>query len=179
LTKSFGLYTIPRLTTTVSPASPEKFYLSEEFKYVFAHCDSSSVLQVIRDNWDLYSKWMEESSSGKDTSTLKASKENVRASIGSMTVKCRRGTSVLRDTVLPGLDREMDENPCVRGLLIKDPQKPQSRILRRFGVIVDRGLKYYLRCLQAIQGSNASKHTIAHIYEKIQSEYDNNEQLIW
>ena len=87
--------------------------------------------------------------------------------------------SALKETVLPSLDPIVDESPCVRSLVIHDHSVHQWQFLHRFGVTVKKDIGYYMRCLEAIQGSDAPKHTIAHIYEKIQNEYNNNEQSIW
>jgi hypothetical protein len=179
LCRWFNISTIPRIATAPLTSSPDSFKLSLEFKYIFGVCDSADVLEVIRENWDYYANWIEESSSGKDSAICVASKEQIKAAIGSMTVSWCKGTAALKDTVLPALDSVVDESPCVRSLAVRKPSLKQWQVLRRFGVTVKTGISYYMRCLEAIQGSSAPKHIIAHIYGKIQSEYSNNEQFIW
>lgn len=179
LYRSFNISTIPRIATIPLASSPDSFQLSPEFKYIFEHCQSADVLEVIRENWDQYASWIKESSSGNDSVARIASKEQMKATIGSVLVSWRKGTAALKDTVLPALDSIMDNSPCVRSLTIRDPLLRQWQVLRYFGVTVKKDINYYMRCLEAFQGFNAPKQTIAHIYSEIQNEYSNNEQFIW
>lgn len=179
LCRWFGVSTIPHIATKPSASSPGSFQLSAEFKYIFTHCKSADVLQIIQENWDYYASWIDASSSGKDSTACVASKQQMKTAIGSLPVSWKRGIAALKETVLPSLDSIVDESPCVRSLVIHDHSVHQWQFLDRFGVKVKKDIGYYMRCLEAIQGSDAPRHTIAHIYEKIQNEYNNNEQSIW
>ncbi|PMD64854.1 uncharacterized protein K444DRAFT_554213 [Hyaloscypha bicolor E] len=174
LCKSFGLERMPRLVTNLSANSPDHFKLSEDFKFVFDSCTSVDALELLRDHWQHYSRWIEDGGAFEDTA-CRASKVAVRAAIGALEAVCHNGCFPLQGTLLPAVDHIVDESPFARTLKIRDPENQQWEFLKHFGVAVKRDIHYYLRCLKHMTGTKGiPEKTVTHIYERIQYEYPNN-----
>jgi hypothetical protein len=161
---------------TLSPP----FALSEEFTFMFRECQTSDILQLLRDNWNHYSQWINGAHmKWQDTNFLESSSQ-LRNSLRACLVQCAKGFLPLQETVLPMIDPQLDEGRLIPAVDIKDPQHPEWSLLSYFGVIMKGDVHYYLRCLITISEENCPDvDSVAYIYEKIQSRYKGNEELIW
>ncbi|KAI8716452.1 HET domain-containing protein [Fusarium sp. LHS14.1] len=155
--------------------------LSNEFKSLFKSCHLSDVLELLKVRWLDYSKAFEK----VYTIDGKGEGNPVKDSIMAMKVRCRRGKSEaycfrrFGETILPSLDRIVDEKSCIPLLDVPGPPK-QWEFLKAFQVSVYRDIDYYVRCLLAMESSTEepSRETVVHIYERIQADYMENEEEI-
>src|SRR6266536_2504468 len=108
LCENFGLSTLPRLVT---PVRRPRFKFSNDFKYILEKCQISDVLRQLRNNWDHYSRWIEEKEDGDESSEYQASKTKVREELANTKVQCRTAKFPLGRTMLPLIDVDMDEIP--------------------------------------------------------------------
>jgi hypothetical protein len=155
------------------------FTLSEEFVFMFRECHSYDVLQLMRDNWHHYSQWIDGIHMKWQDKDFIESSTQLKSSLGACLVQSARGSLPLQETVLPTVDRQLDEGRLIPAVNIKDPQSPEWTLLNYFGVFVKGDIHYYLRCLISISGEQRPDiDTVAYIYEQIQSRYSGNEELV-
>lgn len=125
--------------STETPAKPTlspTFALSEEFTFMFRECHTSDILQLLRDNWNHYSQWINGSHmKWQDTNFLESSSQS-RNSLGADLVQYAKGSLPLQGTVLPMIDPQLDEGRLIPAVDIKDPQHPEWTLLSYFGVIM-------------------------------------------
>jgi hypothetical protein len=168
----------------ITPSAPVadaemKFSLSEEFTFMFRECNSSDVLQLLRDNWHHYSQWIDGAHMKWQNTDFLESSTQLRNSLAACLVQSAKGFLPLQETVLPMIDRQLDEGCLIPAVDIKDPQHPEWALLSYFGVIMKGDIHYYLRCLIAISEEHCPDlDSIAYIYEQIQARYKENETLI-
>jgi hypothetical protein len=156
----------------VSPLHQPTFYLSDDFRFIFDSCPTPHVLCVLMDNWSYYSEWIEENGRKDELPETKSSRRQVRKKLAEMKVRCKGGhLRPLRETCLPLIDRALDSF-CAPSLDIDNPESPRWQNLVNFGVIVSRGVPFYILCLSNIQGSQPKKTTVIHIYQQLQVEVD-------
>jgi len=146
---------------------------------MFRECSTSDVLQVLKDNWQYYSQWIDGAHMKWQSRDFNTASARLRNRLSNCIVQSARGRLPLRETVLPELDSELDEGRRIPGVDVQDPSHPDWRILSHFGVIINADIQFYLRCLTAIaQDRNPDLDSVAYLYEKIQSLYRGNEKLI-
>lgn len=155
------------------------FTLSDEFVYMFEACLSSDVLHILKDNWHHYSQWIDGAHMSWQVPEFLASSGQLKDRVGSCKVVSASGTVPLRETVLPAIDRQLDQGVPIPAVEIMNPQHTDWKLLGSFGVILLPDVRYYLRCLVAIsaQGHTDIDH-VAYIYERIQSFYRENEAML-
>lgn len=184
--RSFGIQpsNLPRICTKTPGKSKEgTFDLSDEFTSLLKACDSSDILELLKVNWQKYSRYILDIRLVKNKDIENPVKEKIAAA----RVKCypRKGAKTpsfhrLRDTLLPLLDRTMDAVPELPILDIPNPSDQGWKVLEIFGVSVYRNIDYYFRCLQELRTSIVSppKATVAYIYERIQADFlDNKDEI--
>lgn len=155
------------------------FALSEEFIFMFRKCNTSDVLQLIRDNWHHYSKWIDGAHMKWQNAGFLESSAHLKNTLSNFPVQSAKGPMPLRETVLPMIDPELDEGRDSPALDIKDPHHPEWTLLSYFGVIMKGDIEYYLRCLIAVSETPFPEiDKVAYIYEQIQIGYKGNEDLI-
>jgi hypothetical protein len=172
--------TLPKITTSATDGDAEKsFTLSEEFSFMFRECHSSDVLQLLRDNWNHYSQWIDGAHMKWQNNDFLESSTKLRNSLGAYLVQSAKGSLPLQETVLPKIDPQFDEGRLIPAVDIKEPQHPEWTLLSYFGVIIKADIHYYLRCLISISGDHCPDvDSVAYIYEQIQARYKENEGLI-
>lgn len=180
LIKALHLSEIPKLV--IWPREISGLFLpSGHFKYLFAECQTRDVLSVLSDNWHSYSQWIETDSPLKNDSHWSKSRTQLISDLKNTFVSTKDGTPArLRDTVIPGLDRVLDDDSL---LPLLDIYKPEDKVLRQrltnFGVITDNDINYYIYCLKTLRGQqDPSTETVSYVYEQLQDRYDNNEDKI-
>lgn len=146
---------------------------------MFRECSTSDILQLLKDNWQHYTQWIDGVHMKWQTPDFIQSSTELKSRLGSCVVQSARGRLLLQETVLPKIDVELDDGEITPSLDIQDPSHPDWRFLSHFGVIVYADVHFYLRCLTTIaKDSTPTVDKVAYIYEKIQSVYRGNEKLI-
>jgi hypothetical protein len=157
----------------------EIFALSDEFKFMFTHCNSTDVLQLLSDNGSHYSQWIDGVHMKWQSSDFIESGTRLKKSIEDCLVNTTRGPLPLQETVLPMIDQRLDEECLIPAVDITSPLNSGWSFLSYFGVIIKGDIQYYLRCLIALSGElDPCTDTVAYIYEQIQVRYNGNEELI-
>jgi hypothetical protein len=172
---------IPEIFTSSAPVgnTQTKFTLSEEFTFMFRECNSSDVLQLLKDNWRHYSQWIDGAHMKWQDAAFLESSTQLKNSLGTCLVQSAKGPLLLQGTVLPMIDRQLDEGRHIPAVDISDPQHPEWSLLNYFGVIMKGDIQYYLRCLISISEEHRPDvDSVAYIYEQIQARYRENEELI-
>lgn len=155
------------------------FDLSEEFRFMFRKCATIDVLQLLRDNWQHYSQWIDGAHMKWQSPDFLESSNRVKKSLRNSVVLTTSGYLPLEETVLIEIDRELKDMCSIPALSVEDPLHMDWRFLSHLGVSTSPDIHYYLRCLAAVSKSTGvDVDKIAHIYEKIQSRYPGNEELI-
>jgi hypothetical protein len=138
LTTSFSISFLPRLAS-VSPGQKQSSSnasstsaLSQEFQFLFQNCHSRDILQVLRDNWYYYSKWLLDDNTHWDPKSSadkvgKALRKTLRTALKSTPVstKGQKGKTILSKTVLSTIDLFLSSNALIPNLDIEDSQDPR------------------------------------------------------
>ncbi|KAF2474923.1 uncharacterized protein BDR25DRAFT_255455 [Lindgomyces ingoldianus] len=157
----------------------EASVLSDEFAFMFRECHSSDVLQLLKDNWQHYSKWIVGLHKDWQNNDFRALSAELKYTLSVRRVHTAKGLLPLKDTVLPMIDPELDEECNIPALAIEKPQDAEWVFLSYFGVLVKADIHYYLRCLIALsEGHTPEVDKVAYIYEQIQANYKGNEDII-
>jgi hypothetical protein len=103
----------------------------------------------------------------------------LKKQMASFTVQTLRDSLPMRDTVLPKIDLRLDERGSIPAVVLHEPASAGWTFLSNFGVSMKNDIHYYLRCLVSLsQDINPDIDDIAHIYEQIESRYQENEVLV-
>ena len=146
---------------------------------MFRECSTSDVLEVLKDNWQHYSQWIDGAHMKWQSPDFRASSVELKTRLGNCFVLTARGPCPLDQTVLPKLDDELDEGRCIPRVAITDPSNPDWRLLSHFGVITSVDVHFYLRCLKAIANDrNPDVDKVAYLYDKIQALHRGKERFI-
>lgn len=172
LEKEAGIATIPRLVP--GPANDSKAaVLSEDFKLLLQRCNSRDIFGVVRDNWSFYARWLENDDvSWQSTVTAEGTKAPIGASLRNelkkQRVKYDGRLVALSTTVLPMIDTLVDISQLVPTIDVYDPHSLSWKILRFFGVAVEKNAEYYVRCLEAQKAYQRPVYdVIAHLYGQL------------
>ena len=173
LTDNLHLSVVPRLVS-LSKADPKSFRLSDEFRYIFQTCHHSDVLEVLNEYWHTYSTWLEADCTQTGTSATMLLKD-----IADVIVQTSAGSTLLRDSVLPGLDQQLQGVHLPSLELDRPVNDLQKDRLIRLGIAVVADIQYYLSCLKSISKQfHPDFDTLSYIYEQIQERYDGNEDFV-
>jgi len=173
---------IPRLVQFPDPSSRHKYQLSDEFKFLFQACSPSDLLHLLNEHWRSYAKWVEPGISELRDIDAAESHARLLDEIGSRNVATRCGVHQLRDTILSGVDAEIDSFDMPTPVL--EMPDSQDKTLRRrlgvFGINVDNDLEYYLACLRALHKQDycPDDYAISYLYEQIQARYSGKEDEV-
>lgn len=181
LVKHCGLAAIPRLVTT-DDFDYDTFRLSDEFTYLAEVCRSSDLVQVLMDNWNHYSEWIEPDLSRRRSPKWKVSREKLIRAVQNTSLVISDGSRVrLDEIVLSGLDPLLDD--AETSLPVLDYEAGDETIRSRlslFGILAKKDLDYYIRCLKSMRSCNPEPQTriLAYIYGQIQAHYDSEPRRI-
>jgi hypothetical protein len=168
-----------RVQEQLSRQDQMTFALSDEFAFMFRECQSSDVLQLLKDNWHHYSKWIHGAHMEWQADDFLASTTQLKYALSACRVQTTKGHLPLQETVLPVIDPELDEGCNIPALAIENPQDPEWMFLSHFGVLIKADIHYYLRCLSALSECQEPEvDKVAYVYEQIQACYKGNEDLI-
>jgi len=146
---------------------------------MFHECNTSDVLELLKENWQLYSRWIDGAHMKWQSPDFLTSSAKLKKTLGSCIVQSARGPLPLCETVLPKIDSELDEGGCIPAVEISDPSHHDWRLLAHFGVIINANVDFHLRCLTAMaKDPNPDVNKVAYLYENIQSVYQGNENHI-
>jgi hypothetical protein len=155
------------------------FDLSEEFKSMLHECDSSDILQLIRDKWHHYSQWIEGAHMKWQSQEYISASIQLKNRIGTSLVRTTRGLLPLNETVLAKLDMQLDQSEVAPALHLHEPENTEWNLLANFGVVVKSDVHYFLRCLTTLSRDEAPDiDVVSYIYEQLQARYTGNEGLI-
>lgn len=96
-------------------------------------------------------------------------------------VNTNMGMVRLDSCVCPNLDSRFDQDPkiCLPTLDLDDYSGFAGQRLKHFLISVTADADFYLKCLEALRRQAAPPHgTVTRLYEKIQSHYSENKNLI-
>lgn len=176
LIKHCQLAMIPRLVTT-EDFDRNEFRLSDEFKYLAETCIFSDFAEILLDNWQHYSEWIEPDRSTRRNSKWQASRERLVQAIRETRLVVSDGRRLrLHETFLPRLDPLLDDNETFLPVLdIYDAEDETIRDrLAHLGIKVKKDLQYFICCLKSMRSKSTtpSTRTLAYIYEQIRAYYD-------
>lgn len=173
---------IPRLVTT-EDFDQNEFRLSDEFKYLAEICPFSDLSEVLIDNWQHYSEWIEPDRSTRRNSRWQASRERLLQTIRETRLVVPDGRRLrLHETFLPRLDPLLDDTETF--LPVLDVCYAEDETIRdrfaRLGIRVKKDLQYYICCLKSMRSNSSapSTRTLAYIYEQIRAYYDSDPRAI-
>ncbi|KAI0849615.1 hypothetical protein F5Y00DRAFT_261400 [Daldinia vernicosa] len=182
LISTLHLSEIPRLVRESIGVAKQSYFLSEEFKFLFKECPVSDVLYLLSEHWNIYSEWIEMSSSKRQDPNIVDSNKKLLNDIADSIVRTLHGLSPIRNTVLPSLDPRIMELQIPIPILDIDGSEDQSlrRKLGCLGIKVDADIHYYLSCLASLglQQGSPDDDAILYIYEQIQYRYEDNEEAV-
>lgn len=173
LIRTFHISTVPRLVEIGANAC--EYFLADGFARLFDNHHASNILQLILDNWNYYSPWIELNESHSKCEACLSSRTRLLERIGKLPSHSGHGTnSKILDTVLPDLDPFI-QNSGVPLAVVKVANFKDFAAryrLQYLGVTTRKGLAFYLKCLNAMkeQGS-PSEQQVAHVYQQIQVYY--------
>ena len=145
LTRYLGVSRVPRLVASRTESRPE---LSPDFELVLKIMPSSNWLLLLRNNWNVYSVWLDK----RLAPGLK-----VRDRLGSEPVKCLNDRNPpLKDTFLLSTTLIVDTSMSINNLDVEDPSLELWKFLDNLGVVLDTGVKFYVRCLQTLAANQSS-----------------------
>lgn len=166
-------------SSALATDTADSFGLSEEFTFMFGHCHSSDILQILKDNWTEYSQWIDGAHMKWQGSNFVKSCDRLKSDIAACSVQTAKAQLPLREGVLPMIDRHLDESYVTPSLQIGRPKDSEWSLLNHFGVLIKGDIHYYLRCLMGISGDqHLDINTIVYIYEKIDGQYKGNEEIV-
>lgn len=169
LREKLGVMQLPQLVEPMVPSQwTQRPKISSEFRAMFAQCATSDVLQLLVENWQHYSKWIQPDAIGNDIDT--SGRNSVVDELRETVVETHEGHAKLMHTVLPGLDISIDDNNLLPTLSLNAmDNKLFKQHLPCLGVSVENDSLYYIRCLMALKEQHSPEMvTIVHIYEKLQ-----------
>lgn len=173
---------IPRLITT-EDFDQNDFRLSDDFKYLAEICPFSDLAEVLLDNWQHYSEWIEPDRSTRRNSGWQASRERLLQAIRETRLVVPDGRHLrLHETFLPRLDPLLDDTETFLPVLdVCDAEDETTRDrLAHLGIMVKKDLQYYICCLKSMRSNSSapSTRTLAYIYEQIRAYYDSDPRTI-
>jgi hypothetical protein len=168
-----------RSSSSMGDLNKPAFVLSEEFEFLFLHCDSSEILQLLRDEWYYYSQWIDGSHMAWQDPEFLVACNQLKARLADFSVQSAKGQLPLRELVLPTADADLDDRCSLPSIRISNPRHTGWNFLQVFGVVVEPNVHYYLRCLTAIaEEQHSDADNVVYIYEKLQSHWRGNSDVI-
>lgn len=174
LARTFDVSTVPRLVKHNASNTCE-FSLSEDFRALFERFHASDVLQLILDQWESYSPWIELDGSHKHCEECLNSRASLLEDIGKSPSRIEHGPHTkIMDTALPDVDSLIQDGSVTLDVLrVSNFEDEAVRYrLRYLGVTTRKDSAFYLKCLKAMRRqSTPSEEHVAYLYEQIQGYY--------
>ncbi|CAG9982412.1 unnamed protein product [Clonostachys byssicola] len=168
LLQELHISTIPRFVVSVGK---HHFELSPEMELIRNHWSSADFLTLLRDNWDIYSGWLEANNHCSWPQAWESSRIKLQKQIASFEVQCKGTQSLypLDQTVLPTVLQDEAENVTTyfRVIDIPDPGEPSWAFLEKFGVIAQPNATLFLQGLETAKKMACAAEWVW-FYEKIQ-----------
>lgn len=177
---TFGVLTVPRLVEWNTNKCD--FSLARDFRGLFETDHSSHIFQLVVDNWNLYSPWIELDEFHKDCETCLNSREHLLKDIRESSAHPEHGVGTqILDIVLPGIDPFVHYAGVPLAVAkVCNPEDTDVRYkLQYLGVITHKSYAYYLKCLNALRKQHSpSDQLVAYIYQQIEAYYaDGKDQI--
>lgn len=180
LYESMDIWSIPRL---VRSWPSDGFEMSPHFRFILSNCSSKDVLLLLRNNWQHYSKWLEEDKSKEvQTPVFMESMSKLKEWLRSMPVECLgRVSQELCMTFLPLQNLPREASTFIPLLDVPEPQDKRWQFLKHLGVGVENDVVLYLRWLEELadDGNNQPSNSLmTYLLEQIQARYADNRVLV-
>lgn len=164
LARNLNVSQIPRIST---PPNKAPFKLSNNFQFLIETLDSSKLLILLRDNWDIYSRW----ALPREDPRAKAvgwelSARRLNKKLATVAVTCRSGSkSPLNQTFLPIGTEQWENLVPIPFLDLPDPHNDEWSCLRHFGVTMEQDAHFFIKCLGQLQKQKTTKAQVSRLYE--------------
>ena len=181
LGRNMGLSDVPKLVKILSQTSRTAytFEMSPDFDFIIKSRASVDVLLLLCDHWRIYKTWLDPDCESLREAGLEASSRRLKNKLSSTVVKCRGGISCrLDETFLPTQDHLSESNGSLPFLDVPEPEHIRWKVLEHLGVGTKLDVKFYLRCLDKMSGTDSQWHQVAFFLEQIQARYKENEELV-
>ncbi|KAF9769177.1 hypothetical protein IL306_013422 [Fusarium sp. DS 682] len=156
LMRNLKIQAIPRLVA-ISYKPEESFTMADDFRILIRSCQSSELLLLLREHWEIYSEFIvQKGRPYGERSAWAKSQENLRNTLSSIEVRCREGVIArLSEALLPrdSLHPGDDNSPRVSAVNVSkfDGGRPN----RYFGLI-----NYVWQAIFGIRGHCQPRTTI-------------------
>lgn len=162
---TFGVSIVPRLVGWNTTKCD--FSLAREFRGLFRTYHASHIFQLIVDNWNFYSPWIELEELHINCEECVDSRQNLLKDIRHSPSHLEHGlgTKIL-DTVLPDIDPfvQCAGIPLAVAKVSNCGDTTVRYRLQCLGVITRKGYAFYSKCLNALRKQrNPSQHLVAYV----------------
>lgn len=173
MNRTFRVSTVPRLVEW--DTNECDFSLSGQFQSLFETYPASDILQLILDNWSLYSPWIERNESHRICGMCLTSTANLLKHICESPSHPEHGSNTrILDTVLPDVDPFVQDTSLPLAVVkVSNCKDMVTRDrLGYLGVITRKGYAFYLQCLYGMKRQpNPSQQDVSYVYQQIQTHY--------
>ena len=172
LVESLDISIYPKLVRRIGGPDVDQFQFHNDFIHILETMHSKVILQLLRDNWNRYAKFIENDDSIPAEMEPNPSRTKVRQFLQRMEVKCTDGLSrQLCTTFLPLQELEKIASGCIPFVDVPNPDHYSWRItLHCLGVGWKDDLTFYVTCLQGLKGQeDPSNGRICTLLEQIQA----------
>ncbi|ORX95880.1 hypothetical protein BCR34DRAFT_187331 [Clohesyomyces aquaticus] len=170
----------PRLAHLTDNNESGEFRLHRDFNQIIRGSPATSWLALIRNNWRMYSPWLETDERESEESCANRCRESIRNELAAVEVHDINGNlRPLKDTFLPLENLVRRYHGVVPFLDINGPEDPIWRTtLRPFGVGTTDDLQFYLKVLQNAKTLGTSVARITDIYTQVQARAGDDEARV-
>ncbi|KAM0264600.1 hypothetical protein ACHAPA_008265 [Fusarium lateritium] len=175
LVTSLELSAVPRLAAITAQGS----VVSEEFKSILWNCPVADWLQLLEDEWPIYSKWFGARGHTAGNYSNDTRSDDLSPKLKNLEVLTSCGRQRLCTTFVPGLDDLVVDVPIPILEIEGHVEKTTKERLGLLGVTVEKNIGYYLSCLRAlVDQASPDIETLTYIYEQIQARYNDEDTRI-
>lgn len=182
LVEQVGITSYPKFVRHTQ--STQAFEMHPDFEYILRNHGSQCVLQLLKDYWTLYLKYIEVNPSSPLNVEPNASRCRLVARLESTAVRCIDGSHrKLHETFLPLEELTRYGTGHVPFVDVPKPQDERwPLVLHCFNVGCKNHLEFYIRCLESVKRNSTSESPsrgeIAVFLEQIQARVSDNQELV-
>jgi hypothetical protein len=170
LVDSLRVAIYPRLVESVGN-NKDQFRLSGDFEWLLMHRPSAEFLMLLRDQWQIYSRYIENDVSQSKFHESNESRRQIRERLSFTGVKCRDGiVRQAEKTYLPTNELVAAAKGCIDFVDVPNPEdKHWELVLHNIQVGLKDDLDFYLQALQTLKVRAVTKDGVANFLEQIQA----------
>ena len=155
------------------------FEMNPDFEFVMQRWSWLDVLMLVCEHWDVYCKWLYPFTAAGHDEDEKKSYEKLRNKICTMMVETTdRRSCNLKDTFLPLAELVARHDGRVSFLNVPEPDHLRWSYLRHLGVGVNDDVKFYLRSLDSLKGTQCKLQQVVSLLEQIQARYQDDQAAV-